>query len=583
VAISDLEPLLGHRPHEILFWSGAGISNDPPTSLPLGLALTRHVVETFCLPSTWGRLTALFRDFELRDGSGRNKIAPRLEAVLDTLVAEMGYEALDILAGCATASPNELHRLFAAHVVAGGTHVTTNFDTCIERSLQSGDRSSIHHIHGLYDGTAPGARELAARVGVVARGLPRATSDLLDRLLLDASLLVFVGYSGSDYFDVDPYFSTLSDRIDLGHLTVSWIHHRPSGTGGGASSADGSLLLRSLADSGALVRRHYGPTATVVARLLARDPPPTPKPVPPRFRAIPLSPDWDARVLATARLWASMGVSGEVVELFSQLRDVSSKPRDAQWYVSTALEDGGLYRKARRETRRLSRNDPNEVASRARRIAGSYWLQGRLLSALFVIRRAIQRAEREANVAEHTRLGLVDTAMHLLRDMGRLPFGAALTRRAVLAYWRRLSGAERIVADDPHLVLHARRLHQDIPCLMNEPIPSSWSLAEDALALRYQEIDSLFGRVNVDRRDLRNVLAAGGAVPVDAMKLLERRCRLLVDRAGIAKAVLIRRCYDNQPISWTAVRSVIEVQWTVARRIIWLVGYLRRRAPMGFR
>lgn len=40
-------------PGNVIFWSGAGISRDPPSSLPLGEELTRNVVEDFCLPNTW--------------------------------------------------------------------------------------------------------------------------------------------------------------------------------------------------------------------------------------------------------------------------------------------------------------------------------------------------------------------------------------------------------------------------------------------------------------------------------------------------------------------------------------------------
>lgn len=54
----------------------------------------------------------------------------------------------------------------------------------------------------------------------IERGLPLATCAELDRRLHRAELVVFVGYSGSDFFDVDPYLKQrLTQNVSMQRKT----------------------------------------------------------------------------------------------------------------------------------------------------------------------------------------------------------------------------------------------------------------------------------------------------------------------------------------------------------------------------
>ena len=118
--------------------------------------------------------------------------------------------------------PNGDHQFFAAHTRRNGYHVTTNFDGCIEAA--NGDPSRVVHVHGLLSGPG-GPTQLGARISTVERGISGEVSDALDDAFTAADLLVVVGYSGLDYFDVDPYWRDASFRGLFRTKTVVWVDH----------------------------------------------------------------------------------------------------------------------------------------------------------------------------------------------------------------------------------------------------------------------------------------------------------------------------------------------------------------------
>ena len=74
-------------PGRVTFWSGAGISGDPPTQGPLGYALTDRSIEQVFEPAVL--LEALLGAYAALD---LTRTRPRLESVLDAAAAEHGLD-----------------------------------------------------------------------------------------------------------------------------------------------------------------------------------------------------------------------------------------------------------------------------------------------------------------------------------------------------------------------------------------------------------------------------------------------------------------------------------------------------------
>lgn len=246
-----IEIITKHDIAKCVFWVGAGISYAAPTNLPLGWDLTK-----FALTETCGE-NAQQKIFSIWDQA--NKIAktsspfcnplgsiPRLETILGeiddvkNMLKSSGFDFLKGFSVFADAPFNMNHLLLANLMSKGATIITTNFDTAIEGAYHSLNNKnhlshqirhdidvltdknnfsgSIWHIHGLATNTAL----LGATVSKVKEGLPKSFQKYLDGMLLNETLIIFVGYSASDSFDVNPYFnnkpaSTKSKAIFIQH------------------------------------------------------------------------------------------------------------------------------------------------------------------------------------------------------------------------------------------------------------------------------------------------------------------------------------------------------------------------------
>jgi len=220
------------QPNKVCFWTGAGVSNDPPTTLPLGSELTKRSIRMFCVDGTLDKIARYFCRTNMRDAYGREKRLPRLEVVLESLYDTLGPCVFSVLEGFDVAPPNPLHCFFAQHLRRGGAHITANFDSCIERALPPERSPNILtplHIHQLYSPDEEQIRRLGARIQQVAAGFPPDLSQRLTVFLERSSVLVFTGYSGSDYFDVDPFFESLTRaNTRFESLQVLWINHDES-------------------------------------------------------------------------------------------------------------------------------------------------------------------------------------------------------------------------------------------------------------------------------------------------------------------------------------------------------------------
>lgn len=223
-------------PERWLLWVGAGVSYPAPSSLPLGIPLTLFALEECCgetvttnVRRLWAEANAIIGAPDAPEPLGR---VPRLESILgdvDGVRAKSVGSSFDFLMGFRAfidAPFNQNHLYIAELLRRGVSVVTTNFDTGIEAAYRHltrggdeltlgrefdtpcyGSRSDpnvgkVWHVHG----TAQDVRSLGATVAAVKEGMPGGFRDWLDGVLSADSLVIFLGYSASDSFDVNLYF-----------------------------------------------------------------------------------------------------------------------------------------------------------------------------------------------------------------------------------------------------------------------------------------------------------------------------------------------------------------------------------------
>lgn len=460
--------LLHAAPTEVLFWSGAGVSGDAPTLGPLGTSLTdRALAEAFDAD-----LLDLLREAYSALSLPRDR--PRLESVLEVVVAEHGVDALAVLLeDLRDPPPNRNHHFFAEHTRLGGGHVTANFDTCIERA--GGEAARIVHFHGSLSG-AGGVEALGARVSGIERGFDRGQREALDQRLAAAAVLVVVGYSGLDYFDVDPYWRDASERGLLAGHRVMWINHS-TGWGLTAGAACTRKQLRIVAElGGAEVFQLDAPTRDALnlmaaAWTIAPIPPPPPTERRPRT---PLVLTADAKAHATTRFLVTAGLRGAVRQR------LVGRPLTAEEHAwaADAAWGAGRYREAARQwARAYPGDDPTSITMRREREAACLWLRGQLRAARTLLLKTLDDAA-EHDVDPQVRLITAETLARILAHMKRLPDSRLLVTR----FWQDrtvnvLDGVEQTLREQSHgrsLPVHLRaRVASARADLTGQPKPES--------------------------------------------------------------------------------------------------------------
>lgn len=281
---------LPNAPSEILLWVGAGVSFPDPTSLPLGAPLT-----TFALDQTissvsrvqlldrWRRLNAIIDETPHGAPLG---IMPRLETVLEAIAdaqSSIPGGSFDFLAGFRSfekATPNQNHDNLALLLKAGASVVTVNFDLCIEDALKNylpphgsirraklgtTHRSEVIGAHGYgriwhLHGIASQPQQLGATIKNIKNGFHAAFTRSLEAQLDRGSHIVFLGYSGSDAFDVTLYFKSFKPSR-FHRSSATFVQHGSSRVPDGIRAmlrcfgkativnADTHDFIRSLSDS----------------------------------------------------------------------------------------------------------------------------------------------------------------------------------------------------------------------------------------------------------------------------------------------------------------------------------------------
>jgi hypothetical protein len=594
---SVLSPPALPPPAETVFWSGAGISAH--VGGPLGDELTRIVLDKLCLPGTRTAVEYHFERFGLADANGGRKFLPRLELVLDKLLPVDRTGVYETLRGTlADLEPGAEHAFFAAHLRAGGAHITVNVDNCVGKALRHTGRIPCTlrgplHLHERLRSTDDRHLDLLGiQLEQITRGLTDRRRRLVLRLLRDARCLVFVGYSGRDFFDVTPFFRRLArEGARLENLDVVWLKHargrRTPRLVPVADWSEGRAILEALNQAGARVRYIEAETSDWL-RLIATDWgwewAEAPRIGAGHSNGLEQS-DAHRRLLATAELYAAFGLSRELVPVVPRLvklRDAPGIPdaerRRAAELAVAGLRDAGLYRKAWRASAHLPHlagMSPMRVAhirGGTARLGRHYLRAGVLLVGAVVSgRRELQGTPDRGALIEFGEL--VITTLHWCRDMRRLPvLGRLVTGRLARALWDELDRRPDFWLGNPRAAFGFRRLLKELAGTgVYLPEPRGLDRVLEAAVDPFVETDSLIGVVNAQRSLLREAGVKGAARARDIQQLLWRS-ELLGDRPGVLKAAQLMP--PRGPDVGTALCAWLAIEWPLAVKAAWLIDFV---------
>lgn len=227
--LSILENIKEFSSKEITILCGAGISFDPPTSLPTVHSFTTRILEKFgadkhVIDSVSERI-------------GKLKVFPRFELLIDDIRKDIDPE-LHIGNIFSSKLYNLTHLLLGKLILQGSNIVTTNFDTCIENSLRESKFNQY-----IFDGEdittldfkrSGGLYKPHGSVGLDNKGLVISVQALArtDRgflnypnwrelllKLFSNKLVLVLGYSGSDDFDITPIL------LEAKPQQLIWLHY----------------------------------------------------------------------------------------------------------------------------------------------------------------------------------------------------------------------------------------------------------------------------------------------------------------------------------------------------------------------
>ncbi|WP_146032391.1 hypothetical protein [Actinomyces qiguomingii] len=362
---------------------------------------------------------------------------PRFETVLGVVADMYGVQGLGyVLSDLLAATPNDLHDFFARHVAKGGRHVTANIDKAIERSLESlgfGDASDrILHFHGAAEDVAELAG-LGITLANIENGFDESVAAAMSEVMAraDVDSVVIMGYSGLDYFDVDPYLRSDRGRAAFKNKSVLWVLHDHTSPELRREDEYRNPAIVAMRSAGADVTVVRGATRRVANRLANkwwRGPVPESSPAGVASAVssaaiepfVPTGPY--SRESATIELLARLGWCGRMMELLKSNPGLADRRTYLQF--ADSAWDAGEYHIAERMWRAAYSGQTNdERIQRAERVAACQWIRGRYrqaMSGLLVLADAIDRLP-EDEVSLPARLKVADTLVRLLEQMRRLP------------------------------------------------------------------------------------------------------------------------------------------------------------------
>lgn len=251
-------------PAKTIFWTGAGISCIAPSSLPLGNELTDAYLKT-ALGSRWKNFVTLWNNHfpqimnSVRDGKlffpekvgeyttkdvdkKEATARPRLEYIIGEMDKMDRYfnaihfnkndnnrafsrrSSLAALKKFGLVEPCIYHYRLADLAKAGAVMITANFDIGIEKALgvdatkiemkyktpavNTGYGDYVFHFHGV---ATDDPNKLGATINSLSKGLEEDFEIHIKSLFESGYNIVFIGYGGVDFFDVEPFFRGLTE------------------------------------------------------------------------------------------------------------------------------------------------------------------------------------------------------------------------------------------------------------------------------------------------------------------------------------------------------------------------------------
>ncbi|MDQ0239519.1 hypothetical protein [Arthrobacter bambusae] len=551
---------------ETLFVSGAGISADAPTNGPLGVTLTCRALRHGFLQDTQDNINAGYAALGIDA-----QFWPRLEAVLGVLRNVHGSSELaNVLADLSRAMPNDLHRFFANHLDVGGRHVTANFDMLIEsRMLATPDK--LVHIHGSF-ADAGGVDALGATLTRIEFGFSLEMRRALDRVLLDPEVkhIVFVGYSGSDYFDMTPYLRDMASSGALSGRMFTIIRHSESAPSV-ISPLIESPLIDALSVNGGQLLLIEGRTADILGQIASGWSFGPPCPLPREVSAdLVLSelPE-TARAHASLELYAHMGMFEQLAKFVDGGGSWPSAHIAAEYFWAR-----GAYRAYAQWAK--SQWPDADTSSRARRAhieANTHWIRGSYLRALRAVNRGLALEGADVDVV----LRLLELKGRIFVHMRHCPDVRGLVRtrmRRELANTIKEYAAEHNESIGVHMRERARSVVTD---LLPEATLGVDIRHWDASVVAFNEYESLNSVLNFQHSRLRRLVATEPQnVRLRDFVDLRSKYEVVGMVEGARRVTLLPGGGYAFPF-WQTIRELAGYEVTVHHRIRLIAGFLLER------
>lgn len=237
--LEDINNLITKIPtNKLVFWIGAGIDSGDPTSLPLGNGLTDYILQLTC-GSKAKKIIEIWKKNQeaLNLSVGKNieiSNRPRLETIIEAVreFEEHQTRKQSVIEGLRSFSSKELkynseHFLLAQYLHNGANIVTTNYGDFIckayEEKYGEGQimheysdihiyrvnnvwSSCIYHIHGISNDL----ETIGANLTTIKNSLPKSFAERFRYWINNGYVVIFMGYSGFDTLDVNPFFKTFN-------------------------------------------------------------------------------------------------------------------------------------------------------------------------------------------------------------------------------------------------------------------------------------------------------------------------------------------------------------------------------------